>query len=171
MKSYDWASRVKPLYQKALEQYQAGNRDPKSFFNAAEQQTLAEIGASPMELFDYAEDADALDWETALLLLAARRDYFLVIQKGVPSPHRIVMAELPAKEAELEGIPWLPRIIQKARGRLRGELPNELMYCCGGDRRFFSQHDIHPADFLREVWAADSDEQKILAYVRRGGKP
>ena len=161
---------MKPLYLHALERYRAGHREPQTLFDAQQQQTLAAIGASPMELYDYAEDADALDWETALLLLAARRDYFLVIQKSVPSSHRIVMAELPAKDAELEGIPWLPRLIEKAKARLRGEMPNELMYCCGGDRRFFSTHDIHPADFLREVWAANGDETKILAYVRRGGK-
>jgi len=166
MKSYDWTRRVKPLYLHALERYRAGHRDPQTFFDAQQQQELAAIGASPMELFDFAEDADALDWETALLILSARRDYFLVIQKGVPSPHRLVMAELPAKDAELEGIAWLPRVIQKALGRLRGELPNELMYCCGGDRRFFSKYDVHPADFLREVWASGGDEQKVLAYVR-----
>ena len=170
MKSYDWAARVKALYLQALERYRAGHRDPQTLLDAEARQTLAEIGASPMELYDYAEDANGLDWETALLLLAARRDYFLVIQRGIPSDHRINMAELPAKDAELEGVPWLPRLIQKAQGRLRGELPNELMYGCAGDRRFFSQHDIHPADFLREVWAAGGDEQKILAYVRRSGK-
>ena len=171
MKSYDWASRVKTLYLQALERYRAGHRDPQTLFDAAGQRELADIGARPMELFDYAEDAAALDWETALLILAARRDYFLVIQKGVPSSHCISMAALPAKDAELEGIPWLPRLIEKAKARLRGEMPDELMYCCGGDRRFFNQHDIHPADFLREVWASGGDEQKILAYVRRGGKP
>jgi len=170
MKSYDWASRVKALYLQALERYRAGHRDPQTLLDAEGQQALAEIGATSMELFDYAEDANALDWETALLILAARRDYFVVIQKGIPSTHRIRMAELPAKDAELDGFPWLPRLIEKAKARLRGEMPNELMYCCGGDRRFFSQHDIHPADFLREVWASGGDEQKILAYVRRGGK-
>lgn len=170
MKSYDWTRQVKPLYLKALERYQAGHRDPNTLFDAKEQETLASIGATPMELFDYAEDADALDWETALLILAARRDYFIVMQHGTPSSHRLNMAELPAKDAELDGIPWLPRVIEKAKGRLRGELPNELMFCCGGDRRFFSEYDVHPADFLREVWATNGDPQKMLAYVRRGGK-
>jgi len=169
MKSYDWTIQVKSLYQEALQRYQAGHRDPQTLFDTQAQQTLAAIGASPMELFDYAEDAGSLDWETALLILAARRDYFLVMQHGVPSPHRLSMADFPAKDAELDGIPWLPRLIQKAQARLRGELPNELMYCCGGDRRFFSEHDVHPADFLREVWASGGDEKKLLAYVRSGG--
>jgi hypothetical protein len=40
------------------------------------------------------------------------------------------------------------------------------MYCCGGDRRFFRTHDVHPADFLRFVWSAKGNEDKILAYVK-----
>ncbi|MEI7957911.1 MAG: DUF5069 domain-containing protein [Verrucomicrobiota bacterium] len=170
MKSYDWTAQAKSLYQEALRRYQAGHRDPETLFDAQEQQLLASIGASPMELYDYAEDADSLSWETALLILAARRDYFLVMQRGVASSHCWSMADFPAKVAELGGIPWLPRLIQKAQARLRGELPRDLMYCCSGDRRFFTEHDIHPADFLREAWAAAGDENKLLAYVRRGGK-
>ena len=170
MKNCDWTSRLKPLYQRALQRYQAGDRDWQTWFDASEQEELAAIGATPMELFDYAEDSGSLDWETALLIVAVRRDYFLVMQHGVPSGTRINMADLPAKTAELDGIPWLPRIIQKAQGRLRGELPNELMYCCGGDRAFLKEHDLHPADFLREIWAAGRDEKRILAYVKSSGK-
>jgi hypothetical protein len=40
------------------------------------------------------------------------------------------------------------------------------MYSCGGDRAFLHQHDIHPADFLRVVWAARGDHGKIAAYVK-----
>ncbi|XHR31020.1 MAG: DUF5069 domain-containing protein [Chthoniobacteraceae bacterium] len=171
MKSYDWTSHVRPLYDKAFSRYQAGHRDPQTLFEPAEVEFLKGIGASAMELYDFAEDADSLEWETALLILSVRRDYFLVMQKGVPSARRLTMADFSAKTAELGGIPWLPRIIQKAEGRLRGELPLDLMYCCGGDRAFLRQFDLHPADFLREVWAAAGDEQKVLAYVKRGGKP
>jgi hypothetical protein len=167
MKSYAWTSQVKPLYDKAITRYQAGHRDPQTLFDPEEVEILKGIGATAMELYDFAEDADSLDWETALLILSVRRDYFLVIQKGVPSTRRLSMADFPAKTAELGGIPWLPRIIQKALGRLRGELPPDLMYCCCGDRTFLRQFDLHPADFLREVWAAAGDEQKVLAYVKR----
>jgi hypothetical protein len=76
------------------------------------------------------------------------------------------MADYPAKDAPLDGIPWLPRLILKAQTRLRGEMPLEMMYGCAGDRRFFKQHGIHPADFLRFVWSVDGDEAKVLAYVR-----
>ncbi len=119
-----------------------------------------------MELYDYAEDSSDLDWETALLITAARRDYFLQEQDGAWSEKTIKVEALPAKTEELEGIVWLPRIIQKAMGRLRGELPHDLMYCCGGDRKFFRAHDIHPADFLRFVWAAKGKPEKIIAYVK-----
>jgi len=166
MKAYDWTSQIKPLYDKALARYQAGHRDPQTLFEPAEEEILKSIGATAMELYDYAEDADALPWETALLILAARRDYFLVMHNGVHSKHRISMNDLHAKTDEMEGIPWLPRIIKKAEARLRGELPRELMYSCGGDRAFLQKHDIHPADFLRAVWAADGDHKKIVTYVK-----
>jgi hypothetical protein len=42
----------------------------------------------------------------------------------------------------------------------------DTMFGCGGDRAFLSKYDIHPADFLRVVWAAGDDDQKILAYVK-----
>ncbi len=80
----------------------------------------------------------------------------------------ISVEALPAKTEEMDGIVWLPRIIQKAMGRLRGELPNDLMYCCGGDRKFFRTHDVHPADFLRMVWAAKGKPDKVLAYIKNG---
>ncbi len=82
------------------------------------------------------------------------------------------MEEFPAKDAEVDGIPWLPRLIMKARTKLIGQLPKELMYCCGGDRAFFRKCDIHPADFLRVVWDAGDDERKIPAFVKsRAQKP
>jgi hypothetical protein len=42
------------------------------------------------------------------------------------------------------------------------------MYGCAGDRRFLKEHDIHPADFLRAVWASSGDNTKVLAFVRKG---
>lgn len=171
MSSYDWTVQIKPLYDKALSLYRGGHRDPDTLFTPEETQTLKAIGATPMEFYDFAEDADSLLWETALLILSVRRDYFLVIQKGVPSAHRMEWADFPAKDAEMDGIPWLPRIIRKAEGRLRGELPHDLMYSCGGDRAFLRKCDIHPADFLREVWAAAGNAEKVLAYVKKSSKP
>ncbi len=164
--NYAWHQRFRELYDKALVKYRNEHRNIEAFFTPREAGVLRSFGAKPMELFDYAEDSSDLDPETALLITAARRDYFVVVQNGEWSEKTIKVEALPAKEDQLGGIAWLPRVIEKAKGRLRGELPNELMYCCGGDRRFFRQHDIHPADFLRFVWSAKGNSDKILAYVK-----
>ena len=71
----------------------------------------------------------------------------------------------------MAGVAWLPRLIAKARAKLRGEMPGELMYGCGGDRAFLRRVNIHPADFLREVWSARDDDEKIIEYVKRSSAP
>lgn len=167
--NYGWQQRLRELYDKAQVKYRNENRKVETMFTPREVGVLRAFGAKPMELYDYAEDSSDLDWETALLITAARRDYFLHEQKGIWSEKTIKIEELPAKDAQLEGIAWLPRIIDKAKARLRGELPNDLMYCCGGDRKFFRAHDLHPADFLRLVWSAKGKQEKIVEYVKRGG--
>ncbi len=164
--NYAWHQRFRELYDKALVKYRNENRNLNTFFTTREVGVLRAFGAKPMELFDYAEDSSELDPETALLITAARRDYFIVMQNGVWSEKTIAVDQLPAKEAELAGIPWLPRLIGKAKARLRGEMPDELMYGCRGDRRFFRAHDVHPSDFLRFVWASKGNEDKIVAYVK-----
>lgn len=164
--NYAWHQRFRELYDKGLVKYRNENRNVNTFFTPREVGVLRSFGSKPMELYDYAEDSSDLDPETALLITAARRDYFLTMQRGVWSEKTIVVDDLPAKDAELGGIVWLPRIIEKAKARLRGEMPNELMYCCGGDRRFFRTHDIHPADFLRFVWSVKGNSDKILDYVK-----
>ena len=164
--NYGWHQRFRELYDKGLVKYRNEHRNVETFFTPREVGVLRSFGAKPMELFDYAEDSSDLDPETALLITAARRDYFIVVQNGQWSEKTIKLDDLPAKDAQLGGVPWLPRIILKAKARLRGEMPNELMYCCGGDRKFFRAHDIHPADFLRFVWASKGNEEKILDYVK-----
>jgi hypothetical protein len=164
--NYGWQQQLRELYDKAQVKYRNENRKVETIFTPREVNVLRSFGAKPMELYDYAEDSSDLDWETALLITAVRRDYFLHEQKATWSEKTINVEELPAKTDELEGIPWLPRIIQKAKARLRGEMPNDLMYCCGGDRKFFRAHDIHPADFLRFVWAAKGKPEKVVEYVK-----
>ena len=125
---------------------------------------------TPQELYDFAEDHAKNDgdpdWETVLLIQAARRDYFRTVLHGRWSGHVVNMDSLPPKDAKLEGIPWLPRLIEKARAKLHGEMPADLMYDCGGDRKFFREHGLHPADFLRHFWAVEGHPGRILAYVR-----
>ena len=168
--SYRWYHELKQLFVLALERYRVGERDPARFFTPEQVDYLASIGMKPQELYDFAEDHAKNDgdpdWETVLLISAARRDYLLAVQHGTPSTNTVSSQELPAKDAQLGGIPWLPRLIKKAEAKLRGEMPADLMFGCRGDANFFREHHLHPADFLRHIWAADGDEQKVLAYVK-----
>jgi hypothetical protein len=166
MVNYDWQQCLRELYDKALVKYGNDNRNVQTMFTTREVGVLRGFGAKPMELYDYAEDSSELDWETALLICSVRRDYFMHEQKGVWSTKTIDVDKLPPKDAEFEGVAWLPRLIEKAKARLRGEMPDDLMYCCRGDRRFFRAHDIHPADFLRMVWAAKGKPEKIVTYIK-----
>jgi hypothetical protein len=121
-------------------------------------------------VYDFAEDAvksGEPSFADALLIAAVRRDYYLVVQHGQPSTRTIRMEDLPAKDTAVAGLGWLPRIIVKARAKLRGEMPAALMYGCGGDRRFLKSVNVHPADFLRRVWSAGDDDARVIAWVQQ----
>ena len=74
--------------------------------------------------------------------------------------------QLPAKTEPMDGIPWLPRIIAKARAKMRGELDQNTMYGCGGDRSFLASNGLTLPEFLEIVWKAGDDNQIILEAVR-----
>ena len=168
MQNYTWPITLREIFNRAVQSYRSGNHKPATLFGEDDKAFLSAIGCTTQELFDFVEDFARYgepEFETVLLITAARRDYFLVIQKGKPSGKVIDMDSLPAKSAKLAGMEWLPRIIVKARAKLRGEMPPELMYGCGGDRPFLRGVNIEPADFLRFVWSAGDDDQKIVDYV------
>jgi hypothetical protein len=145
----------------------------QTYFNAEELAFLTANGLTAQNLFDYAEDHHNYSepgYDQALAIELVRRDYFLNIQLGRPSGQMIEAETMPAKTESVLGIEWLPRLIPKAKAKLRGELPPTLMYCCGGDRRFFTTHDILPAEFLTLVWRNFQDTTAIIHWVadRRG---
>ncbi len=171
--NYHWASQFGELFVSCCDEYEDGNKDYLEWFDEEDMVFLKSIGARPREIFDYVEDCCSAEGdeptpETALLVAAVRRDYLLVEQKGVLSDQSVPASTLPAKTADLEGITWLPRIIAKAEIKLRGELDDDTMFGCGGDRAFLEKHKIHPADFLRVVWAARGDKDRILRFVKSG---
>ncbi len=169
MRHYDWTSEFREIYQHGLKAYRHGNTRPGMLFDPAQKAALATIGCSTQELFDFVEDCVQCgepDYEFALLVTAVRRDYFLTVQQGTPSSRVLDMNQLPSKQAAVAGIAWLPRLIEKARAKLRGEMPPELMYGCGGDRPFLESVNVHPADFLRLVWAAGEDSERIVKTVQ-----
>jgi hypothetical protein len=168
-----WTKGLRAVYDKALSLYRDGNRADSSYFADDEKRFLASIGLRPINVYDYVEDfvsAGEPDWETFLLIASARRDYFLFEQKGSPNLEEITDDQLAPMSATLDGIAWLPRIIQKAQAFLQGSLCHDIMYCCGGDRRFLKENCLHPADFLRAVWTT-TDDQKILRFVGKFRTP
>ena len=162
-----WNDIFTALHARCLVQYQKGNEDFATYYQTEDLRFLASIGCQPREFFDFIEDhGPQLTLSTALLVAALRRSYFLHEQKGQPSGQSLLENQLPLREAALEGIQWLPRILAKAKAKLRGELHPDLMYGCGGDRAFIARHDLHLADFLEIVWRAGDDSAPVLAYVR-----
>jgi hypothetical protein len=172
MSSSDWAQTFSQLFLKSVKKYQQGHEKPAGLVSESDGHFLRSIGCSEQEFFDFVEDhakGGEPTVDTALSIAAVRRDYFLQEQGGKPSSKTISMADLPSKDAEVEGIGWLPRLIPKAEAKLRGEMPPDLMYGCGGDRRFFKTRRIDPAEFLRQAWKAGGNHAKLVAWVKSGG--
>lgn len=163
-----WNETFTLLFNRCVELYRAGNSDFEGYYSAEDLKFLKGIGCKPRELFDFIEDhvdENAPAATTALLIAAVRRDYLQVVQKGKLSDKEITREALPTFGDTLGEIAYLPRIITKARAKLRGELDPDIMYCCGGDRAFLRKKSIHPADFLRHVWAAGDNDEKILELI------
>ncbi len=168
MNYYESVRNLRRFWEKAVKLYQSGQRGSASFFTAPEVEQLAALAHTPQEVYDFAEDfcnGGEPTLEDFIAIATARLDYFNVVQNRVHSKNVIDMDKLPSKSESLNGIVWLPRILPKARAKLRGEMPLELMYGCGGDRRFFKENNIHPAEFLRHVWSKMDDDQAIAAWV------
>jgi predicted dehydrogenase len=164
-----WEQRFSRLFQSAVEKYRQGHEKANGLVDREGRNFLASIGHTEGEFFDFVEDFAKVgepSLETVLKIASVRRDYFLKEQNGAPSPHRISMDDLPAKDAEIEGIRWLPRVILKAEAKLRGEMPPDLMYGCSGDRKFCRINHVDPVDFLRKVWEAHGNRAEIVAWVK-----
>jgi hypothetical protein len=165
-----WNDTFLALFDRCLAAYRSGDTDFTGYYSADDLQFLASIGCQPREFFDFVEDFGGEgepSISTALLIAAVRRDYFLTIQNGIPSTTILTGNDLPTFGDELGGMPYLPRILAKGRAKLKGELDPDLMFGCGGDRHFLRNHgDIHPADFLRHLWAAGDDDQKIATWIK-----
>ena len=165
---YFHTQKLVEIWHKAVGLYKSGHREPEAFPIEEDLSFLKELGINKMDVFDFAEDwvcEGEPDLATFLLIHEHRREYFWEVQKRVSSRHKLNSSDLPPKDSEIEGIRWLPRIIPKAKAKLRGELPPETMFCCGGDRNFFHQNQIHPAEFLSIVRRSENDDRKIIEWV------
>ena len=168
MKSYDFPAEFKALYDHAVELYTKGQRGADTFFSKAQLAWLASNGLTAQNLYDYAEDQVAVGepgFGHALAIELVRRDFFLNVQKGRPSLAVLDEPSMPAKTDSVKGIEWLPRILPKTKAKLRGELPPTLMYCCGGDRRFFKAHGILPSEFMTVIWRNGDNDAATIDWV------
>lgn len=168
MKNYDFAAKFRAAYDHAVALYAKGQRDASTYFDASQKEFLAANGITPQHMYDYAEDHNnggEPGYDNALAIELVRRDYFLNVQHGVPSTRVLDESTLPAKTEAVKGIEWLPRIIPKAKAKVRGELPASLMYSCGGDRRFLRTNDLLAAEFLAVVARNENNDAAIVDWV------
>jgi len=166
-----WNDTFLALFDRCVAACQSGDLDFENYYRPDDLAFLASIGCQSREFFDFVEDfcgEGEPSISTALLVAAVRRDYFLVMQQGIPSDKVLSRDDVPTFGEELDGMTYLPRLLAKGRAKLRGELDPDLMFGCGGDRNFLKNHgDIHPADFLRQLWAAGDDDRKIAAWIKQ----
>lgn len=170
MSAEAWEKQFREVWDRGIAAWNAGRRSPKTMFNADDVKFLAGIGCTPQELFDFVDDSLVYgepDFATTLAVQAIRRDHFLNVLGGKATGHIASMDDLPAKADAVDGIAWLPRIIEKARLKLRGEMPDDLMYGCGGDRAFMKQVKMTLPQFLTLVRDSGSDDRRIVEAVKR----
>ncbi|MEJ6568085.1 MAG: hypothetical protein QNL80_04410 [Akkermansiaceae bacterium] len=165
----NWDTQFLDLFRRCLALYQGGNTDYLNYYSSEDLCFLESIGYKLRELFDFVEDLadEGIPSETsALLIAAARRDYFINVQGGQKSDKEITRDEIPSFGEKIGGFAYLPRIIAKGEAKLRGELHPDLMFSCGGDRKFLQENQIHAADFLRHLWSANGDYEKLISFVK-----
>jgi hypothetical protein len=164
-----WNDTFLALFDHCSQKFQSGNQDWETYYTPEDLAFLASIGCQPREFFDFVEDfcgEGTPSISTALLVAAVRRDYFMTVQKGIPSAKVMSRDDVPTFGDELKGMPYLPRLLAKGRAKLRGELDPDLMFGCGGDRNFLKKYgDLHPADFLRHLWASGENNDKVINWI------
>ena len=161
--------RLKEIHRKGAEGYKNGCRDAENLVPREDLDFLASLGISPQVLLDYTEDfvrSGDPDSATFVRVAEIRRDYLLKVQKGIPDRNIVQEPELPLREDEWDGIPWLPRIAKIALCFLNGTLCRDVMYGCSGDRAFLRKHLLTLPGFLEQVRDSNDDRAKLVQYVR-----
>jgi hypothetical protein len=165
----EWVNTFNEVFDSGVSAYRNGTTRADKMFSKTQQVFLGKIGSSAHELFDYVEDHcrhGEPEFETIRDVTAIRLRYFTDVQHGIHSQFEIDPKELPEKSDELAGIRWLPRIIAKARAKLKGELDGTTMFGCGGDRPFVRSIGLTLPEFLQLVWDSGADDQKIIDAVK-----
>lgn len=165
-----WNDHFLDLFDRCVKRYKNGDKDFTGYYDDEDMSLLGSLGYRTREFFDFVEDfcdEGEPSVSTALLVASVRRDYFEVVMEGRVRKPTVDRENIPSFGEEIEGLYYLPRILAKARGKLKGELDPDIMFGCGGDRKFLRENGNVPlADFLRRVWAAGDDDSKIVAWLQ-----
>lgn len=170
MSTNEWQKQFRHVYDRGVSAWREGRRSPERMFDSTDAAFLSSIGCTAQELFDFVDDElryGDFDFATTLAVTAIRRDFFLNVMKGKATGRTVTMASLPAKTAAVDGIAWLPRLIVKARVKLRGEMPADLMYGCAGDRPFLREMKMDLPSFLKLAWDSGDDDRLIIDAVKK----
>ena len=165
-----WSEQFRAVYDRALSAFRSGRSSVATLCDSADTAFLLSSGCSVQELYDFVEDAvdyGEPDLETVLDVQRIRRDYFLGVLRGEWTGQVVPMSALPLKTDAVDGIAWLPRLIVKARLKLRGELSPDTMYGCGGDRPFLRRMGLTLPRFLELVRDCGDDDLAIVEAVKR----
>ena len=165
-----WGDEFRAVYDRALSVFRSGRSSVATLCDPADTAFLLKSGCSVQELYDFVEDAvdyGEPDLETVLDVQRIRRDYFLGVLRGEWTGQVVPMSALPLKTDAVDGIAWLPRLIIKARLKLRGEMPPDLMYGCGGDRPFLRRMGLTLPGFLELVRDCGDENLAIVEAVKR----
>ena len=165
-----WSEQFRAVYDRALSAFRSGRSSVATLCDSADTAFLLSSGCSVQELYDFVEDAvdyGEPDLETVLDVQRIRRDYFLGVLRGEWTGQVVPMSALPLKTDAVDGIAWLPRLIVKARLKLRGELSPDTMYGCGGDRPFLRRMGLTLPGFLELVRDSGDDDLAFVEAVKR----
>jgi len=165
-----WSEQFRAVYDRALSAFRSGRSSVATLCDSADTAFLLSSGCSVQEFYDFVEDAvdyGEPDLETVLDVQRIRRDYFLGVLRGEWTGQVVPMSALPLKTDAVDGIAWLPRLIVKARLKLRGELSPDTMYGCGGDRPFLRRMGLTLPGFLELVRDCGDDDLAIVEAVKR----
>jgi hypothetical protein len=164
-----WDAQFRAVYDRALASFRAGRCSVATLCDPADTAFLRESGCTVQELYDFIEDAEDCgepDFGTVLEVQRLRRAWFLGPMRGQWTGTVVPMSDLPSKTDAVDGIAWLPRLIVKARLKLRGEMPPDLMYGCGGDRPFLRRMGMTLPGFLELVRDRGDDDRAIVEAVK-----
>ena len=163
------ADSLAAIHQEASRIYDLGTRSPAAIISAESMAWILGYGLSRQFVFDCVDDLARYGepcLEDFIAMALQRAAWHAARPPGGVAPAILTEPELPPKSEAFAGIPWLPRIVRKARAFLEGNLCDEIMYGCAGDRAFLKKFGLTLPEFLALSQREDFDLASIRHYLR-----